>query len=336
MRVDPERLRPADVPALVGDPSRLRGGHRLGAARSRSRRRSRTCSPTGAARVARRGRPQAMKVLLTGATGFLGKNVARQLAARGHALRILARAHERTRACRRASRSRAGDVTDAAVAARGGARAAAPSLHMAALVKNWVPGPRALRGDERRRASGTRSRRPGRRAPGSSTRRRSWRSARRAPGAPTSPGCTPGRATATTTSAPRRSRTPRRARRRPRGRRRGHPLPGRRLRPGRDDRRQHRGADDRRPPERPPAGLIGPRRPALVVCLRRGRGRGPRARAREGARRRALRALRRERDAASASSQLVQEIARQAPPAAPHPLRASPRASAARSGCGRS
>ena len=32
-----------------------------------------------------------MKVLLTGGTGFLGKNVARGLAARGHALRVLAR-----------------------------------------------------------------------------------------------------------------------------------------------------------------------------------------------------------------------------------------------------
>ena len=78
-----------------------------------------------------------MKVLLTGGTGFLGKNVARALHAAGHELRILARpksdlsrlpAHEVAR----------GDVTDAASLVEA-ARGCGAVVHMAALVKMWVP-----------------------------------------------------------------------------------------------------------------------------------------------------------------------------------------------------
>jgi NAD+-dependent farnesol dehydrogenase len=78
-----------------------------------------------------------MKVLLTGGTGFLGKNVARALHARGHELRVLARessnleglpAHERA----------AGDVCDAE-ALRRAAEGCQAVMHMAALVKVWVP-----------------------------------------------------------------------------------------------------------------------------------------------------------------------------------------------------
>ena len=78
-----------------------------------------------------------MKVLLTGGTGFLGKNVARALHGRGHDLRVLARegsnleglpAHERA----------AGDVCDAE-SLRRAAEGCQAVMHMAALVKVWVP-----------------------------------------------------------------------------------------------------------------------------------------------------------------------------------------------------
>src|SRR5262249_10847263 len=83
-----------------------------------------------------RGRA-AVKVLITGGTGFLGKNVARALHARGHDLRVLARegssleglpAHEVAR----------GDVCDAD-ALRRAAEGCQAVVHMAALVKMWVP-----------------------------------------------------------------------------------------------------------------------------------------------------------------------------------------------------
>src|SRR6185436_17852577 len=80
-------------------------------------------------------------------------------------------------------------------------------------------------------------------------------------------------------------------------RRRRDPLPGRGLRPRRDDRGQPGRAHGRRPHERAAARPRRPRGPALVVRLRRGRGRGSRARARERQGRRPLRAGRRERDA---------------------------------------
>jgi dihydroflavonol-4-reductase len=54
-----------------------------------------------------------MKVLLTGATGFLGRAVARHLAARGHDLRVLARAASLTRGLPAGAEVATGDVTDA-------------------------------------------------------------------------------------------------------------------------------------------------------------------------------------------------------------------------------
>lgn len=81
-----------------------------------------------------------MKVLLTGATGFLGRAVARRLAARGHALRVLARATSRTAGLPAGAEVATGDVTDAA-SLREAARGCEAVMHMAALVKIWVPDP---------------------------------------------------------------------------------------------------------------------------------------------------------------------------------------------------
>jgi uncharacterized protein YbjT (DUF2867 family) len=52
-----------------------------------------------------------VKVLLTGATGFLGKSVARHLSARGHALRVLARETSDLRALPAGVEVARGDVT---------------------------------------------------------------------------------------------------------------------------------------------------------------------------------------------------------------------------------
>jgi farnesol dehydrogenase len=81
-----------------------------------------------------------MRVLLTGGTGFLGRTVARHLAARGHALRVLARPTSRLEGLPEGVEVAAGDVTDAlsmACAAEG----CDAVVHMAALVKIWVPDP---------------------------------------------------------------------------------------------------------------------------------------------------------------------------------------------------
>jgi len=81
-----------------------------------------------------------MRVLLTGATGFLGRSVARHLAAHGHALRVLARATSRTHGLPEGTEAAIGDVTDAASLLRA-AEGCAAVVHMAALVKVWVPDP---------------------------------------------------------------------------------------------------------------------------------------------------------------------------------------------------
>lgn len=78
-----------------------------------------------------------MKVLLTGGTGFLGKNVARALSARGHEVRLLARAGSNLAGLPAGDIVR-GDVCDAA-SLRGAAEGCQAILHMAALVKMWVP-----------------------------------------------------------------------------------------------------------------------------------------------------------------------------------------------------
>jgi farnesol dehydrogenase len=81
-----------------------------------------------------------MKVLLSGATGFLGRAVARRVAAHGHALRVLARASSRTQGLPDGTEIAIGDVTDARSFARA-AEGCSAILHMAALVKVWVPDP---------------------------------------------------------------------------------------------------------------------------------------------------------------------------------------------------
>ena len=82
----------------------------------------------------------AMKVLLTGATGFLGRTVARRLAARGHALRVLARPTSRLEGLPEGFEFFVGDVTDA-LSLGAAAEGCGAVVHMAALVKIWVPDP---------------------------------------------------------------------------------------------------------------------------------------------------------------------------------------------------
>ncbi len=81
-----------------------------------------------------------MKVLLTGATGFLGKAVARRLAARGHTLRVLARPTSRLAGLPDGTETAIGDVTDASSFVRA-AEGCSALMHLAALVKVWVPDP---------------------------------------------------------------------------------------------------------------------------------------------------------------------------------------------------
>jgi len=78
-----------------------------------------------------------VKVLLTGGTGFLGKNVARALVARGHEVRLLAREGSNLAGLPAGDIVR-GDVCDAA-SLRRAAEGCQAILHMAALVKMWVP-----------------------------------------------------------------------------------------------------------------------------------------------------------------------------------------------------
>jgi len=81
-----------------------------------------------------------VKVLLTGATGFLGRTVARRLAARGHALRVLARPTSRLEGLPEGVEVAAGDVTDA-LSMTCAAEGCGAVVHMAALVRIWVPDP---------------------------------------------------------------------------------------------------------------------------------------------------------------------------------------------------
>jgi farnesol dehydrogenase len=79
-----------------------------------------------------------MTVLLTGGTGFLGKNVARRLHAAGHTLRLIAREHSDLSGLPEPVEVVRGDVTDLA-SLEGAARGCSAVFHMAALVKMWVP-----------------------------------------------------------------------------------------------------------------------------------------------------------------------------------------------------
>lgn len=79
-----------------------------------------------------------MKVLITGGTGFLGKSVARRLAAHGHSLRLIARERSDLSGLPRDAEIVRGDVTDADSLRRAAAGCGAV-CHMAALVKMWVP-----------------------------------------------------------------------------------------------------------------------------------------------------------------------------------------------------
>lgn len=79
-----------------------------------------------------------MIVLLTGGTGFLGKNVARALADRGHSLRVLARETSDLAGLPPSAQIVRGDVTDAEAVLRA-ARGCGAVCHLAALVRMWTP-----------------------------------------------------------------------------------------------------------------------------------------------------------------------------------------------------
>ncbi len=84
-----------------------------------------------------------MKVLLTGGTGFLGKNVARALAAAGHELRVLARGSSNLAGLPEGIDVARGDVTDADSLKRA-AEGCGALVHMAAMVKMWAPDRRSF------------------------------------------------------------------------------------------------------------------------------------------------------------------------------------------------
>jgi dihydroflavonol-4-reductase len=77
-------------------------------------------------------------VLLTGGTGFLGKSVARAVAGRGHAVRVLARGTSDLPGCRPRPRSCAATSPTATAMLRA-ARGCGAVCHMAALVRMWTP-----------------------------------------------------------------------------------------------------------------------------------------------------------------------------------------------------
>jgi len=78
-----------------------------------------------------------LKVLITGATGFLGGRVAEQMLAAGHEVRALVRNPASYRGRPERIEVVAGDVTDAD-AVRRAAETRDAIFHAAALVKNWV------------------------------------------------------------------------------------------------------------------------------------------------------------------------------------------------------
>ena len=105
VRVDPERLRPSDVPAQVGRPLAAAAGDRLGAAIPLEQSLCRSPRRLEAARGGRRRR-HAVKVLLTGATGFLGSTVARRSPRAGTRCACSRGARATWPSCRRTARRR--------------------------------------------------------------------------------------------------------------------------------------------------------------------------------------------------------------------------------------
>ena len=186
--------------------TKLARRHRLGAGHPAASGRSATCSrlaATGATAAAAAGVPgPRVKVLLTGGTGFLGKNVARALRAAGHELRLLARAGSNLAGLpdRRRDRPRRRDRRGVAAARRrrlrGGRAHGRPGQDVDARPRRVRP---RERGRPAQRARGAAARR----ARGSCTRRRSWPWGPPARSRPTSRWSTPAPASATTTSAPR-------------------------------------------------------------------------------------------------------------------------------------
>src|SRR5262249_34542078 len=81
-----------------------------------------------------------MRVLVTGGTGFLGRNVARRLAAAGHELRVLVREGSELRGLPEGAMTARGDVTDLPSLQRA-AEGCGAIVHLAARVRVWVPDP---------------------------------------------------------------------------------------------------------------------------------------------------------------------------------------------------
>src|SRR6185436_8959397 len=98
--------------------------------------RSRAARLAGGARRRRRGRGARMKVLITGATGYLGARVARTLAAGGHEVRVLCRPG-REAAVPAGCAPAIGDLLDAS-ALRAALAGREALVHMAAMVKRWA------------------------------------------------------------------------------------------------------------------------------------------------------------------------------------------------------
>src|SRR5258708_24341548 len=92
----------------------------------------------------RRKTASAMKTLVTGATGFLGSHVARQLAGRGDQVRVLARPSSDTRAIDGLEAERfIGDLRDTASLERAMA-GVTPRFHVATNYPFWSQDPPAL------------------------------------------------------------------------------------------------------------------------------------------------------------------------------------------------
>ena len=124
VKTDPARLRPNDTPLLLGDPSRLRD--ELGWTAEIPL--EQTLDD-----LLEYWRAAAMKVLVTGGTGYLGRAVVRALGSRGHDLVVFARTASRS--------GLPGTLVDGDIRDRTRSNAPPPgatrSPHSAALVSIW-------------------------------------------------------------------------------------------------------------------------------------------------------------------------------------------------------